>query len=158
MFRPTRKPKKEISEQECIELLNTGKRGVLAVNGDDGYPYTVPINFYYDQDDQAIYFHGSMAGHKIDSIKKDDKVCFTTYGNDYKKEGDWAYYVSSVIIFGRAELVTDLKVAREKLEKLAMKFYPTKEEIAFEMGRDFHRVQMVKVNVEHMTGKLVHEK
>ena len=79
MFRKIRRVKNEISVEAAKELLRNNKRGALAVNGDNGYPYAIPIDFYYDEDENRIYFHSARRGHKIDSIKADDKVCFTTW-------------------------------------------------------------------------------
>ena len=69
MFRPVRRKKKEISMEAVKQLLHTERRGVFAVNGDDGYPYAIPVNFFYDEEANQIYFHGARAGHKIDSIQ-----------------------------------------------------------------------------------------
>ena len=71
----------------AFKLLNE-KRGILAVNGDDGYPFALPVNYFYDMENGRIYFHGAKAGHKVDSLKKSDKVCFTVYGNSQYKEGE----------------------------------------------------------------------
>ena len=90
MFRPVRKKKNEISAEAAKQLLHTERRGVFAVNGDDGYPYAVPVNFFYDEEANRIYFHGSRAGHKIDSVRKSDKVCFTVYGNETIRDEAWA--------------------------------------------------------------------
>ena len=68
----------------------TARRGVLAVNGDDGYPYAVPINYFYDEAQEKIYFHSARAGHKVDSLTACDKVCFTVYGNESIREEAWA--------------------------------------------------------------------
>ena len=74
MFRPVRKKKNEISTEAAKQLLHTERRGVFAVNGDDGYPYAIPVNFFYDEEANQIYFHGARAGHKIDAIRACDKV------------------------------------------------------------------------------------
>ena len=67
-----RRFKQQVSEEACIEVLKNTKRGVLSVIGDDGYPYGMPINHYYSQEDGKLYFHGAKAGHKIDAIKACD--------------------------------------------------------------------------------------
>lgn len=56
---------------------------MLAVNGDDGYPFAIPVNYFYDQEQDKIYFHGAKSGHKVDALKKNDKVCFTVYGKEH---------------------------------------------------------------------------
>ena len=157
MFRPMRRFKQQISHEECVKILTEEKRGVLSVNGDDGYPYGVPINFWYDSDADRIYFHCAKAGHKLDAMTRDDKVCFTVYNSGFQKE-DWSYYVTSVIVFGRARVMTDESKMREKIKKFGMKYYPTESEVDEEIRKDFPRVNMVEITIEHMTGKLVHEK
>lgn len=157
MFRPMRRKKQEISKEECLRILREEKRGVLAVAGDDGYPYAVPLDFYYDEDEEIIYFHGAREGHKIDAIKRCDKVCFTVYNQGYQKDGDWSYYVTSVIVFGRAALVTDETVTYEKSRALGEKYFPTQEEVERELKQAVSRVQIVAISIDHMTGKLVHE-
>lgn len=107
MFRPLRRKKRAITDEEARELLATCKRGVFAVNGDDGYPYAIPVNYFFDAEHDKIYFHGAKAGHKVDALKRDDKVCFTVYGNEWYKDGDWAPYVMSTVVFGRCRLAND---------------------------------------------------
>ena len=157
MFRKMRRFKQQVSNEECLEILKTEKRGVFSVLGDDGYPYGIPINFYYNEDDGRIYFHGAKEGHKIDAIKRCDKVCFTTWNTGFQKEGDWAWNVTSVIVFGHAELVGDEELAYNVLRKLTLKYYPDAESADEEMRRSASRAQMIAIKPEHMTGKLVNE-
>lgn len=157
MFRKLRRYKQELPQNECIEILKKEKRAALSVNGEDGYPYVVPINFYYDEETQKIYFHSSRKGQKIEAIEKNDKVCFTVWEKGEKRD-DWSYYVRSVIIFGRAKLIKDESLALEKIKKFALKYYPTEEEVDHEIKKDFKAVQMVEITIENICGKLVHEK
>ena len=157
MFRNLRRFKQAISVEECKSILSSQKRAVLSVNGDDGYPYALPINFYFDKEDNKIYFHSALSGHKVDSIGKSDKVCFTVLG-DEEKSDDWSYFVKSVIVFGRAKVVSDLSVKLDKARKFGLKYYPDKSELNAEIERDFDRMQMFEISIEHISGKRVHEK
>ena len=155
MFREMRRFKQAVPREECEKLLTEEKRAVLSVNGDDGYPYAVPVNFLYA--DGKIYFHCAKAGHKLDAILRDDKVCFMVHDSGYRKD-DWSYYVTSVVVFGRAKVMTDEAEKREKIRLLGLKYYPTEQAVDEEISRDFSRVNMVEITIEHITGKLVHEK
>ena len=73
MFRAIRKKKNEISVDEVKALLHNGRRGVLAMNGENGYPYAIPINYVYDEEAQKIYFHGARAGYKVDALRASEK-------------------------------------------------------------------------------------
>lgn len=157
-FRPLRRVKRGISDDAAKMLLKNNKRAAFSVNGDNGYPFTVPINFYYDEAENRIYFHSAKAGHKIDSIKANDKICFTTWDDGYKEEGDWAPYVSSCVVFGRAKLIDDPEITVQKVRLFANKYYPTKEEVEEEIAKDIKAVQLVAIDIEHICGKKIHEK
>lgn len=159
MFREMRRFKQQVSDDECKKILTEENRGTFSVIGDNGYPYTIPINFYYDETDHKIYFHGAKEGHKVDAINQCNKVCFTTWNQGFKKEGHWEWNVTSVVVFGRVALVTDRTVIEDRLRKLAIKYYPTEDEVEEEMSSSSaDRVQMYAIEIEHMTGKLVNEK
>ena len=158
MFRNVRKIKNEITLDEAKDLLRNNKRAALSVNGDEGYPYAVPINFYYDEDENKIYFHSAKKGHKIDSITNCNKVCLTTWNDGYVDDGDWAYHVSSCVVFGRARLIDDPETTEEKLRKFALKYYPSAEEVEKEIKSGIKGVQMVEITIDHISGKKVHER
>ncbi|MBQ8929177.1 MAG: pyridoxamine 5'-phosphate oxidase family protein, partial [Oscillospiraceae bacterium] len=71
MFRTMRRYRQELSPEVCRQILTRGTTGVLAVCGDDGYPYTIPLNYIYTEG--KLYFHGAKTGHKIDAIRRSDK-------------------------------------------------------------------------------------
>ena len=158
MFRSIRKKKNEISIDEAKRLLTEARRGILAVNGDDGYPYAIPINYYYDEADQKIFFHGSRAGHKVDSLNKCDKICFTVFGPEMVKVETWAPFVQSVVVFGRCHLVEDSTVTETRLRQFALKYYPDEELVNEEISISGKAVQMYEIEIEHFSGKEVQER
>lgn len=158
MFREIRRKKKEIDSNAAEALLNNSRRGVLAVNGDNGYPYAIPINYLYDGGLKKIYFHGARTGHKADSIRACEKVCFTVYGNETIRNETWAPFLQSVVVFGRCRLVEDEVKSIELLKKLAMKYYPDENTVIEEISRSGKTVQLFEITVEHFSGKEVQER
>lgn len=158
MFRPIRRKNKEISIDEARKILKESRRGVLAVNGDEGYPYAIPVNYYYDEEKQKIFFHGARVGHKVDALKKCDKICFTVLGSEEIKDEPWAPYVKSVVIFGRCHFMEDTSMAEERLKQFAMKYYPNEELVNEEIGVSGKAVQMYEIEIEHMSGKELQER
>ena len=122
MFRPMRRASRAIPEEAAKHLLQQSRRGVLAVNGDDGYPFAIPVNYFYDQEQDKIYFHGAKTGQKVDALKQNDKVCFTVYGNEHFEPGDWAPYVQSTVVFGRCHLIDDAAATEARVRELGMKY------------------------------------
>lgn len=157
MWRKMRRWKQQLTDEECVKILKKEPRGVLAINGDDGYPYALPLDFIYDEEDGKLYFHCAKEGAKIDLLKKSEKVSFCVMDQGYRKEGEWALNIKSVIIFGRIELITYQERAIDHVRKLGMKYSPTVEYVEEEIKNAASRVQMLALTIDHMTGKLVNE-
>jgi len=157
MFRELTRKNKQIQNDECIELLITETRGILAVNGDDGYPYAMPMNHYYNPEDGCIYFHCGRKGHRIDSLKKSDKVSFCVCEKGYCDEGEWAYNVRSVIVFGKIEIIDEIAEVSHIAKKLSYKFTQDEEYIKNEIERFGKATLLLKLIPEHICGKFVQE-
>lgn len=157
MFRDVQRKKQKLSEEECISILTAEKRGVLSVIGDGGYPYCLPINHYYNAADGKIYFHSGKTGHKIDAIKNCDKVSFCVYDSGFRKEGEWTLNIKSVIVFGRAKIITDHEKAIEISRRLSYKFTSDSEYIEREIENFGKAVLVFALEPEHITGKIVNE-
>lgn len=152
-----RRFRQQISDEECIQVLKESWRGVLSMHGENGYPYGVPVDFYYDEEDGKIYIHGAKQGNKIDLLQKDNKVCFTVWDKGFVKENDWALNIKSVIIFGHIDFLSDPAQIEKQCRKLGLKYYPTAEGVEKEIQKAVKAVNMLVLTIDHMTGKLVNE-
>ena len=157
MFRELVRKKQQLSNEECVRILKEELRGVLSVQGDDGYPYGLPINHYYNEDDGCLYFHSGKTGHKIDAIRRNDKASFCVYDQGFRKEGAWALNIKSVIVFGRVEIIEDKETIYDMARKLSHKFTRDEAYIEKEITHSGPRTLMFRLVPEHMTGKLVNE-
>ena len=155
MFRKMRRFKQEITEQECTNILKEQPRGVLAVYGEDGYPYAFPMDYIYM--DKKLYFHCSKEGHKLDAIAADNRVSFCVMDEGFRKDGDWALNIRSIIIFGRVKRIDDADETLKIVRQLGLKYYPTAESVEEEIRKAIARVQILELSIDHMTGKLVNE-
>lgn len=159
MFRPMRRHAQQLPEEDCLRILREETRGVLAVHGDDDYPYTIPFDFYYDEENGKIYFHCAKVGHKIDALRKDDKVSFCVMDKGYHKPGHWEWNVRSVVVFGRIRFVgDDEELKKKELIGLGRKFFPEEDMVWKEYNHSHDRAQVLELNIEHMTGKEINEK
>lgn len=152
MFREMRRKKQLLSKEETIEILKVCTSGVLGVTGDDDYPYTVPVSYTFKDD--KLFFHCAKEGHKIDSIKRNDKVTFCVIEKDEIIQKTFTTHFQSVSIFGRARIITDDSERRYALESLIEKYaHDYIEEGQQEIESGLNRVCLVEVKIEHMTGK-----
>ena len=155
MFRELARRKQKLSEAECKEILKQEVRGVLAVNGDGGYPYALPINFYFDETNGKIYFHSGKIGHKMDSIVGNDKASFCVYDKGYHKDGHWSLNIRSVVVFGRIHIVDDW--SDDLMVNFCKRFTDDTEYIIGEIEKFRSNTVVLCLEIEHMTGKLVNE-
>lgn len=153
-----RRKKQALDVEACERILMNEKRGVLAVNGDDDYPYAIPMDFYYDADSRVVYLHSAVVGHKVSALERDNKVCFTVWNKGVQEEGDWSYYVDSVVAFGRATFVEDEAERLNATKKMGLKYYPTEAEVDAEIAKAIDRMLLIRIDIEHLTGKHVHER
>lgn len=155
MFRKMRRYKQQLDESDCIEILKSEPRGVLSMIGDDGYPYGIPLDHWYS--DGKLYFHCAKEGHKLDAITTCDKVCYCVYDNGYRKEGEWALNIRSVVVFGKIHIIEDETKKKEICTNLCRKFTDDEKYLQKELETSFPRVCCLELLPEHMTGKLVNE-
>ncbi len=156
-FRKMRRFKQQLTDEECIKVLMEEPRGIMAFHGENGYPYAIPLNQFYDPETGKLYFHGAKEGLKLDLIKENNQVCFTVLDKGFKKEGDWALNIKSVVCLGHIEVMTDLDEILAQCRKLAHKFSGTDEEIEADIKKNMNNVNMLVMTIDRMTGKLVNE-
>lgn len=157
MFRELTRKHKALSAEECAEILRSEKRGILSVMGDDGYPYGMPMNHWYG-DDGCIWFHcGKETSHRLDALKRCEKVSFCVCEKGEPEESGWALKVRSVIVFGRMEIVDDMEQIIDVCTKLSRKFTDDEGYIQKELAAFGAKTLLLKLKPEHICGKRVTE-
>lgn len=153
MFREMRRKKQQIPDNEAIAILENGKVGILAVNGDNGYPYTVPLNYMFYNG--KIYFHSASEGHKFDSIKNNPKVSFCVISQDKIIPEKYTTAYESVVVFGNAKIMDDKEEIKKVIYDFAKKFHPTdtEENRMFNINSDIKTMAMVEITPEYITVK-----
>ena len=151
-FREMRRKRQQLSEEESIGILQKATAGILALLGDKGYPYAVPISYVYANG--KLYFHNSLSGHKVDAIRNCDKASFCVIDKDDVQPEKYTTFFRSVIAFGRIHIIED------ETEKLAMarmlgnRYNPNNDEsLQKEIENGLSRMLMIRFDIEHLTGK-----
>lgn len=152
MFRDMRRIKQLLSQEETMEILKRETSGVLALLGDEEYPYAVPLSYVYS--DSKIYFHCAKTGHKIDAIANHKKASFCIISEDNIVPEKYTTYFRSVIAFGKIRVVEDEAEKRKAIEKLAIKYSPEDEEGRHkEIEGAYKALCIIALDIEHITGK-----
>ncbi len=153
MFRVMRRIRQQLTPEENEKILQRGSFGVLAVLGDDGWPYTVPMSYVWH--DGAIYLHCAFAGHKLDAIRACSKVSFCVVDRDEVVPEEYTTYYRSVVVFGHAVELPDCGEGRAALAALADKYHPTgaPEARTRRIDRQMPALRILRIDPEHVTGK-----
>ena len=156
MFRKMRRFKQELSAAEAQRVLEQGSCGVLACLGDDDYPYAVPLSYVYN--DGHIYFHSALEGHKVDALRRCEKVSFCVVEQDLVIPEELTTYFRSVVAFGRARLIEDEAEKNAALTLLGLRYLPGGDaEVQKHISDAIRRTAVVDIEIEHLTGKEARE-
>ena len=157
MFREMRRKRQMLSEDDCKIILREGTSGVLALSGDDGYPYAVPLSYVYDG--EKIFFHCAKSGHKLDAIRRNPKASFCVIGQDKVVPEEYTTYYRSVIAFGTVRILEDDREKYDSVQEIALKYAPldTEEQRRAAIEREWGGLCMLEMTIEHLTGKEARE-
>lgn len=153
MFREMRRKRQALTQAQCQAILEQGSCGVLALSGDDGYPYAVPLSYLYHQG--KLYFHCAKSGHKLDALRREPKASFCVVAQDQVAPLEYTTLYRSVIVFGRLRELEDDKEKRAAIEALALKYAPQDTPAHREeaIQRDWGPLCVLELTPEHVSGK-----
>ena len=125
---------------------------MLAVLGDDGYPYGVPLSFA--RVGRQLVFHSAAQGHKIDAVKAHPQASFTVVAQDDVVPSEYNTHFRSVIAFGQVRIVEDRDEKLALLRALGERYWPGHDaELEAEIAPRFDRMHVLAFDIEHLTGK-----
>ena len=147
-----RRKRQQLSNEESIGLLQEATAGTLALLGDGGYPYAVPLSYVYANG--HLYFHSSLSGHKIDAIRNCAKASFCVIAQDQVKPQEYTTYFRSVIAFGNIHIVEDPEEKLAIARLLGNRYNPHQDEaLQRELDHGLSRMLALRFDIEHLTGK-----
>lgn len=170
VFRPMRRKRQQLSDEESEAILKKGTSGVLALLGDEGYPYAVPLSYVYvvsmehgvDSSgithkfrQQRLIFHSAVSGHKVDAIRSCPLASFCVVEQDVVSEEHFTTFFRSVIAFGRIRILDDEKEKLAAIRLLAARYSPhePQDHVDHEISKSFPHLLMFELQIEHLTGK-----
>lgn len=153
MFREMRRKRQALPQKETEKILREGTSGVLALSGDDGYPYAVPLSYVFDGG--SLYFHCAQTGHKLDAIRRNAKASFCVIGQDEVVSETYTTHFRSAIAFGQVRELTDAAEKLAAIRLLAQKYAPNDSSAGREAAiqAEWNALCMLELKIEHMTGK-----
>ena len=153
-MKPMRRKRQLLNNSDITTVLRVGTSGVLALLGEDGHPYAVPLSYVYDENRNRIYVHGANEGYKLDCIKHHDKASFCVVNKDEPIINRFDTMFRSVIAFGKIRIIDDESEKRHALTLLGEKFsIPDNPELDAYIKRAWNKVTAMSLDIERITGK-----
>lgn len=147
-----RRKRQQLSDEESYAILQKATSGTLALLGDGGYPYAVPISYVYSEG--KLYFHSALSGHKVDAIRCCDRASFCVVAQDDVKPALYTTFFRSVIAFGRIHIVDDEAEKLAAARLLGNRYNPHQDEaLQKELENGLARMLVIRLDIEHLTGK-----
>lgn len=147
-----RRKRQQLSDEESYSILQKATSGTLALLGDGGYPYAVPISYVYSEG--KLYFHSALSGHKVDAIRGCDRASFCVVAQDDVKPALYTTFFRSVIAFGRIYIVDDEDEKLAAARLLGNRYNPHQDEaLQKELENGLARMLVIRLDIEHLTGK-----
>lgn len=146
--RTMRKNQNALSWEQTVEILQKQQEGVMGIHGLDNYPYCVPMNYLFA--DNTIIMHTAAEGYKLDCLNKNPRVSFTVYNVLEVKPttSNW----ECAMIFGEAEIVTDVSIKDKYMRMLAGKFGDAPQSA---LPADLlNRIGIIVIHIDEFSGKL----
>ena len=150
MLPEMRRKIQQLPRAEAEEILRAGSSGVLALAGEEGYPYALPISYVYHGG--RLYFHCAPAGHKLNAIARCPKASFCVIAQDDVVPALYTTRYRSVIAFGTIRQLEDEQAIIAALDVLGRKYAPDLDPSA-EIAGSLHRVCVLEMTIDHLTGK-----
>lgn len=148
-----RRTDKEITDQSLLDQILKEEPICRIGLCDEGNPYVVPMIFSYH--DRCLWLHSANEGRKIDILKKNNQVCFEVESKVEIVTADiacnWSLKYYSVIGFGKAFLVEDLK-EKELVLHFIMQKYASQNSFEFSIPQ-LEKTIVIKVEISEITGK-----
>ena len=151
-FRKMRRSRQQLSKTECDAILSAATSGTLALLGDNGYPYAVPISYVYA--DGRLYFHSAKTGHKVDAIRQHGKASFCVIAADEVHPSEFTTYFRSVIAFGKIQIVESESERMYAASLLGARYNPGDDTgLQKELEKGLSHMLILRLDIEHLTGK-----
>jgi nitroimidazol reductase NimA-like FMN-containing flavoprotein (pyridoxamine 5'-phosphate oxidase superfamily)/GNAT superfamily N-acetyltransferase len=152
VFPDIRRQDKILDDERTLNLLETGEYGFLAICGINGYGYGIPINYVFY--DNCIYFHCAVEGYKLENIQQNNRVSFCIVGRTQVIPQKFLITYESAFVFGRIMYDLPEDERHKALNLLVAKYSPDFTDISHAyISKSFHRTLILKLEIEHVSGK-----
>jgi nitroimidazol reductase NimA-like FMN-containing flavoprotein (pyridoxamine 5'-phosphate oxidase superfamily) len=150
------KKEKEItSKEEILRILKKEKYAVIAMCRNNE-PYIVTLSYGYDEEKNALFFHSSLKGLKLDFINENPNVCATIIEDRGYNNGQCEHHYSSLVIWGNMSIVQDIEDKKQAMGVLLNHLEENPDPIKernFKNEAVFNNFALLKLEITELSAK-----
>ncbi|MFC1563729.1 pyridoxamine 5'-phosphate oxidase family protein [candidate division KSB1 bacterium] len=150
------KSEREIKDlSEIYEIVQKGLYTVISICSDNE-PYIVTLNYGYDKDKNALYFHSAQEGLKLDILKKNPKVCATVIEDRGYLPGKCDHAYRSAVLFGKMYFVEDLQEKIHGMEIMLHHLEDDPDKVRARLLKKeetYVKLGILRLDIKNITGK-----
>jgi len=151
---------REIKDQKALNRLLSHSRYFVLSMANSDEPYAVPLGYVYDEAKNAVYFHCSKDGKKIEFLKKNPNVWGLIVHDQGIIDGACVNLYASAMFYGRVEWVNEasekIRIMNLFAERLSKDVEGVKQRLQQIFGGGEAALASVSfgmIKIEELTGK-----
>lgn len=147
---------KEISGEKSIGELLVSCRLAFVSMCRENEPYIVTMNYGYDPERNALYFHCANRGQKLDFINENPAVCAFILRDHGYVDGKCEHRYQSLVIRGKMSVVEELKEKKHGIDVLMDHQESDSDPVRkrnFKVDTDYDIFSILRIDIEEITGK-----
>ena len=150
------KKERQITYQKYIlDVLRKGQYTVISMCKENE-PYLVTMNYGFDEEKYALYFHCAPEGLKLDFIRSNSRICATVIEDKGYLAGRCSHAYKTVVFWGKMVDVRSLSEKKHGMEILLSHLEKNPEEVRNnQLPNDsaYEDVHVLRLDIDEITGK-----
>ena len=142
-----------LEKESAYDLLRAGEYGILSMVGENDESYAIPVNYAWDGEN-AIYIHCAPQGRKLRYLALHPQVSFCIVGQTHVVSHKFTTGYKSIILAGHARTGLPAEERMQALRLILEKYAPNDMETGLKYAeKSFHRTEIIRIDLESMSGK-----
>lgn len=150
------KKEREITDENVLnQIFKRGKYATISMCKIDE-PYIITLNYGFDEEENALYFHSANLGLKLEILKKNSNVCGTIIEDLGYVRNACSHKYRSIVFIGKMVIVKDIEEKKHGFDVLLnhLEENPSKmKKRLLKSEKSYFDTCIMRLDIRKVTGK-----
>ncbi len=146
----------EIKDKDVIyTIIEKGLYAVISMCRNNS-PYIVTLNYGYDKEKNALYFHSALEGLKLEYINENPRVSGTVIEDRGYMMGKCDHSYRSAVFYGKMYNIEDLEEKIHGMEIMLHHLEDDPDDVRARILKNkdrYNKVSILRLDIEEISGK-----